>query len=136
MTSERDLGERFDIDDARRRLLASAPVTERHIDLAGVSTAVLEASGFFLAYEAGELSDYALRSETVHDPALLPGYRTALDLARNNALQEVSTLAVLKLLGRMGPAARDTAASIEPLAAPDHSEPIRTAAREVLDGVR
>ena len=29
-------------DDARRRLLAGAPVTERRLDLAGVSTAVLE----------------------------------------------------------------------------------------------
>jgi pimeloyl-ACP methyl ester carboxylesterase len=32
-----------DGDDARRRLLAGAPVTERRLDLAGVSTAVLEA---------------------------------------------------------------------------------------------
>jgi pimeloyl-ACP methyl ester carboxylesterase len=43
MTSERDLGDRFDIDDARKQLLARAPVAERRIDLAGVSTAVLEA---------------------------------------------------------------------------------------------
>jgi pimeloyl-ACP methyl ester carboxylesterase len=32
-----------DGDDARRRLLAGAPVTERRMDLAGVSTALLEA---------------------------------------------------------------------------------------------
>ena len=33
---------RADGDDARRRVLAGAPVTERRLDLAGVSTAVLE----------------------------------------------------------------------------------------------
>ena len=33
---------RTDSDDLRRRLLAGAPVTERRLDLAGVSTAVLE----------------------------------------------------------------------------------------------
>jgi pimeloyl-ACP methyl ester carboxylesterase len=32
-------------DDARRRMLAGAPVTERRLDLAGVSTAVLEGGG-------------------------------------------------------------------------------------------
>jgi pimeloyl-ACP methyl ester carboxylesterase len=32
-------------EDARRRLLAGAPVTERRLDLAGVSTAVLEGGG-------------------------------------------------------------------------------------------
>ena len=30
-------------DDARQRVLAGAPVTERRLELAGVSTAVLEA---------------------------------------------------------------------------------------------
>jgi pimeloyl-ACP methyl ester carboxylesterase len=34
---------RADVDDARRRVLAGAPVSERRLDLAGVSTAVLEA---------------------------------------------------------------------------------------------
>jgi pimeloyl-ACP methyl ester carboxylesterase len=34
---------RADGDEARRRVLAGAPVTERRLDLAGVSTAVLEA---------------------------------------------------------------------------------------------
>jgi pimeloyl-ACP methyl ester carboxylesterase len=33
---------RADGDDARRRVLAGAPVQERRLDLAGVSTAVLE----------------------------------------------------------------------------------------------
>jgi len=37
-----DGSRRMSGDDARRRLLAGAPVTERRLDLAGVSTAVLE----------------------------------------------------------------------------------------------
>jgi pimeloyl-ACP methyl ester carboxylesterase len=37
-----DGGRRATGDDARRRVLAGAPVTERRLDLAGVSTAVLE----------------------------------------------------------------------------------------------
>jgi hypothetical protein len=113
------------------RRLGSGDSAER-----AASVAALEAAGFFLAYEAGELADYGLKNEAVYDPALLPGYRTALELARNNALQEGSTLAVLKLLGRMGPAARDSAGSIEPLAASDQPEPVRTAAREALGGMR
>jgi pimeloyl-ACP methyl ester carboxylesterase len=46
MSSQRiveDSSRRSDGDDARRRVLAGAPVTERRLDLAGVSTAVLEA---------------------------------------------------------------------------------------------
>ena len=46
MSSEQiveDSSRRADGDDARRRVLAGAPVTERRLDLAGVSTAVLEA---------------------------------------------------------------------------------------------
>jgi pimeloyl-ACP methyl ester carboxylesterase len=46
MSSQRtaeDDGRRTDGNDARRRVLAVAPVTERRLDLSGVSTAVLEA---------------------------------------------------------------------------------------------
>jgi pimeloyl-ACP methyl ester carboxylesterase len=46
MSSQRtaeDDRRRADGDDARRRVLAGAPVSERRLDLAGVSTAVLEA---------------------------------------------------------------------------------------------
>jgi pimeloyl-ACP methyl ester carboxylesterase len=46
MSSQRtaeDDRRRTDGNDARRRVLAGAPVTERRLDLAGVSTAVLEA---------------------------------------------------------------------------------------------
>jgi pimeloyl-ACP methyl ester carboxylesterase len=42
MTDQLDLRDRTSGDAARRRLLAAAPVTERRLDLAGVSTAVLE----------------------------------------------------------------------------------------------
>ncbi len=46
MRERRDVEERSQRpagDDARKRLLARAPVTERRLQLAGVSTAVLEA---------------------------------------------------------------------------------------------
>jgi pimeloyl-ACP methyl ester carboxylesterase len=42
MTGQYDLRDRTSGEDARHRLLAAAPVTERRLDLAGVSTAVLE----------------------------------------------------------------------------------------------
>lgn len=42
MTGPSDLRDRTSGDEARQRLLAMAPVTERRLDLAGVSTAVLE----------------------------------------------------------------------------------------------
>lgn len=45
MTGPQDLRNRTSSEDARQRLLAAAPVTERRLDLAGVSTAVLEGGG-------------------------------------------------------------------------------------------
>ena len=45
MSGQQDVqerGRRFTDDQARARLLAGIPVTERRLDLAGVSTAVLE----------------------------------------------------------------------------------------------
>lgn len=42
LQSEEERGRRFTDAEARRRLLAGIPVTERRFDLAGVSTVVLE----------------------------------------------------------------------------------------------
>jgi pimeloyl-ACP methyl ester carboxylesterase len=67
MNRQRDVEERsrrLDGDDARERLLAGIPVTERRLELAGVSTAVLEGGDgppVFLLHSSGEFAALWMR---------------------------------------------------------------------------